>query len=208
MALLGLHLLTTSPERAACRPAVALGEGGPARCERVVARRGGSERVDPALVVPLPPLEQLYRSHGPAVLRRARQLLESEEEARDVLQDVFASLLRRPEQFQGRSSPMTFLYRMTTNSALGRLRRRRTQGRLLREHHAGARERYGSGPEALVQLRGWLASLPDELAQVAVYYHVDEMTQDEIAVVMGCSRQWVGKLLRRLREPAPERLER
>jgi len=153
--------------------------------------------------VRLPPLEELYRSHGPAVLRRARQLLGNDEEARDVLQDVFASLLRRPEQFEGRSSPMTFLYAMTTHCALGRLRLRRTRDRLL-QAHVEAQPPAGvapSAPDALVQLRDWLATMPEELATVAVHYHLDEMTQDEIAAVLGCSRQWVGKLLRRLREP-------
>lgn len=147
------------------------------------------------------PLEQLYRSHGLAVLRRARQLLGNEEEARDVLQDVFASLVERPAQFAGRSSPMTFLYAMTTNCALARLRQRRTQSRLLREHHVGDEAPVSGGPDTLVQLRNQLISLPDELAQVAVYYHLDEMTQDEIALVLGCSRQWVGKLLQRLSAP-------
>lgn len=166
-----------------------------------MARREGDERLEAEVTVPLPPLGDLYRSHGPAVLRRARQLLGSEEEAHDVLQDVFASLLRRPEQFAGRSSVMTFLYSMTTHSALARLRQRRTQGRLLRARHAGAEEPSSPGHETLVQLRDWLAALPDELAQVAIYYHLDELTQDEIAEVMGCSRQWVGKLLQRVREP-------
>jgi RNA polymerase sigma-70 factor (ECF subfamily) len=159
------------------------------------------------VVIPLPPLEQLYLSHGPAVLRRARQILGNDEEARDVLQDVFTSLLRRPEQFAGRSSPMTFLYSMTTNSALGRLRRRRTRGRLLSTHLGGAEEPAGWGPEALVSLRARLASLPEELARLAVYYHLDELTQDEIANVMGCSRQWVGKLLARLRDAEHGALE-
>ena len=139
-------------------------------------------------------------------MRRARQLLGNDDEARDVLQDVFASLLRRPEQFEGRSSPMTFLYSMTTHCALGRLRLRRTRERLLQAHvdadAAGSTGSIPAGPEALVQLRDWLSALPEELATVAVYYHLDEMTQDEIASVMGCSRQWVGKLLRRLRDPA------
>jgi RNA polymerase sigma-70 factor (ECF subfamily) len=138
-------------------------------------------------------------------MRRARQLLGNDDEARDVLQDVFASLLRRPEQFEGRSSPMTFLYAMTTHCALGRLRLRRSRDRLLQAHvdaHADAAAPISAGPEALVQLRDWLSALPEELATVAVYYHMDEMTQDEIAAVMGCSRQWVGKMLRRLRDPA------
>lgn len=166
-----------------------------------MARRVHDERLEAVAAVPLPALEELYRSHGPAVLRRARQLLGNDEEARDVLQDVFASLLRRPEQFAGRSSPMTFLYSMTTHCALGHLRQQRTRGRLLRARHAGAEEPSSPGPEALVQLRHWLATLPEDLAQVAIYYHLDELTQDEIAEVMGCSRQWVGKLLQRVRDP-------
>lgn len=145
-----------------------------------------------------PCLEELYRSHGPAVLRRARQLLGDDAEAREVLHDVFTSLLEDPEQFSGHSSAMTFLYRMTTNSALGRLRQARNRARLLAEHHAEPRAAASPGPDTLVELRAWVLSLPEELARVAIYYHMDEMTQDELAAVLGCSRQWVGKLLRQL----------
>lgn len=145
-----------------------------------------------------PCLQELYRSHGPAVLRRARQLLGDDAEAREVLHDVFTSLLEDPEQFSGHSSAMTFLYRMTTNSALGRLRQARNRARLLAEHHEERRAATSPGPDTLVELRAWVLSLPEELARVAIYYHMDEMTQDELAAVLGCSRQWVGKLLRQL----------
>lgn len=62
-------------------------------------------------------------------------------------------------------------------------------------------------PEGLVQLRAWLESLPEELARVAVYHHLDEMTQEEIAELLGCSRQWVGKLLARLAERERRRVQ-
>lgn len=157
---------------------------------------------------PRPSLEALYVSHGAAVLRRARQLLGDEAEAQEVLHDVFTSLLEDPAQFAGRSSMMTFLYRMTTNAALGRLRRRRGRDRLLAENPSACEPARPAGPEALVELRARLLSLPDELSQVAVYYHMDEMTQDEIAELLGCSRQWVGKLLQRLAEHEPGRAAR
>jgi RNA polymerase sigma factor (sigma-70 family) len=112
--------------------------------------------------------------------------------------DVFTSLLENPEQFAGRSSAMTFLYRMTTNLALGRLRRQRTHARLLAAHLGGREEPTSPSPDVLVELRAWVLSLPEELARVAIYYHMDEMTQEELAIVLGCSRQWVGKLLRQL----------
>jgi len=151
-------------------------------------------------VSPRPSIEELYVSHGPAVLRRARQLLGNEAEAQEVLHDVFTSLLQDPGQFAGLSSAMTFLYRVTTNAALGRLRRRRTHDRLLADNQRGREEPLQPSPEVLVELRASLLSLPDELARVAIYYHMDEMTQDEIAELLGCSRQWVGKLLQRLAE--------
>jgi len=149
--------------------------------------------------VTLPSVDRLYRSHGPAVLRRARQLLGSEAEAQELLHDVFTSLLQKPGQFKGHSSIMTFLYAMTTHAALARLRQRRTRLRLLEAHQAAEEQLVASPEVARAELRQLLSSLPEELAQLAVYYYLDEMSQEEIAEVMGCSRQWVGKLVARLR---------
>ncbi len=154
--------------------------------------------------LPIPPLDQLYRSHGSAILRRARAMLGSETEAQEVLHDVFASLLQNPGQFRGHSSIMTFLYRVTTNAALQRLRNHRTRQRLLERHLDPERDVLAQGQEAHSELRELVRRLPEDLAQLAVYYYLDEMTQDEIASVLGCSRQWVGKLLVRLHEHVEE----
>jgi DNA-directed RNA polymerase specialized sigma24 family protein len=50
----------------------------------------------------------------------------------------------------------------------------------------------------VLELRALLLQLPDELARVAVYQLADELSQDEIAEVMGCSRRQVRKLMARL----------
>lgn len=147
-----------------------------------------------------PPLdiEALYRQHGHVVLRRARQLMGDDEEAREVLHDVFTSLLQRPQQFAGRSSFVTWLYSATTHRCLNRLRNRRTRVRLLEEGAPGATTSTASHPhrgEQLAMAQQLLASMPDEVAQTAVYYFFDEMNQEEIAEVIGCSRRRVGKLL-------------
>jgi RNA polymerase sigma factor (sigma-70 family) len=158
----------------------------------------------PCLAVTLPPLERLYQSHGPAVLRRARYLLGNDADAREVLHDVFAALLENPGQFSGQSSLMTFLYSMTTHSALARLRRDRTRSRLLASSHPGVQS-VTQPVHARVELRQLLLALPDDLATVAVHHYLDEMTHDEIAEALGCSRQWVTKLVARLKQHA-ERL--
>ena len=148
----------------------------------------------------LPPLDRLYQSHGPAVLRRARQLLGSEADAREILHDVFASLLEKPEQFAGHSSIMTFLYSMTTHRALSRLRNERGRRQLLERHHDPEPSVVSHEGPVRAELRDVLRSLPEELAEVAVYHYLDEMTQDEIAEILACSRQWVTKLVARLKD--------
>jgi RNA polymerase sigma-70 factor (ECF subfamily) len=145
-------------------------------------------------------IERLYRQHGHAVLRRARRLLGSEDEAREMLHEVFASLLDRPDQFRGESSMTTWLYSVTTNACLNRLRNARTRARLLAIPSGGRSEQPAASVEDGLLVRELLARVPQELAAVAVYYHVDEMTQDEIAAVLGCSRRHVGDLVERLHD--------
>jgi RNA polymerase sigma factor (sigma-70 family) len=146
----------------------------------------------------------IYGAHGHVVLRRARQLLGNETEAQDVLQEIFMSLMTSPGQFDGRSAATTFLYSATTHRCLNRLRDRATRARLLR-----GRPRAEAGEarsDAIAEVRDLLARLPDELAQAAVYSYVDEMTHEEIAEQMGCSRRHVGDLLARASELARKRV--
>ena len=152
-------------------------------------------------------LERAYRAHGPVVLRRARQIMGNEAEAREVLQEVFTSLLERPEQFDGRAAASTFLYAMTTNLCLNKLRNSRTRARLVAEHVEPGIGRVAPGDaEARAILRQLLVQLPFEEARVAVFYYQDGMTRPEIAEILGCSLRTVGTLLERLaahvREPS------
>jgi RNA polymerase sigma factor (sigma-70 family) len=143
-------------------------------------------------------VEELYRSHGHVVTRRARTLLGSDEDAREVLQDVFAELLRAPDAVRAPGSAVAWLYQTTTHRCLNQLRNRRTGLRLLDRRVAPiqplAEEPRG---EALAAVRQLLARLPGELATVVVYRHLDGMTQEEISTLLGCSRRQVGYLLER-----------
>jgi RNA polymerase sigma-70 factor (ECF subfamily) len=56
----------------------------------------------------------------------------------------------------------------------------------------------GTRPEWTVAARDLLERLPQRLAEVAVYYYLDELSQREIASVLGCSHRHVGQLLARL----------
>lgn len=148
-------------------------------------------------------IDQLYREHGHVVLRRARRLLGSEAEARDAFHEIFLSLVTRPEQLRGVTRITSWLYAVTTHYCLNALRKRRTQMRIL-DGLAPPPPDAGRRGELMVRVRALLERLPAPLDEVAVYYYVDEMTHDEIAAVLGCSRRKVGYLLERLQHAARE----
>jgi len=143
-------------------------------------------------------IEELYRSHGHLVLRRARTILGTEHDAQEALQEIFASLLRAPESFRGEGSAVGFLYRATTHFCLNELRNRRTSARLLQARAAAALPELAPGSaEALAEVRGLLALLPAQEAAAVVYFHLDGMTHAEVAGLLGCSKRQVGYLLER-----------
>jgi RNA polymerase sigma factor (sigma-70 family) len=143
-------------------------------------------------------IDGIYRRHGAAVMRRARFLLGSEDDAREMLNEIFVSLLDRPEQFAEKSSITTWLYSATTHGCLNRLRNERTRRRILQEKAMPPSESSSESPEHAAMLRQELTRLPNELAEVAVYHYLDGMTHDEIASVVGCSRRHVGDLIERM----------
>jgi RNA polymerase sigma-70 factor (ECF subfamily) len=149
-----------------------------------------------------PDLDRMYREHGHVVLRRARRILGDEVDAQEVLQEVFLSLVARPEQFEGRSAVTTFLYAMTTNACLNRIRDGKRRTRLLAASFAPTPTATVSAPEAGIDAALLLERLPERLARIAIYHFVDGMTHDEIAEVLGVTRRQIGNLVVRVQEEA------
>jgi RNA polymerase sigma factor (sigma-70 family) len=141
----------------------------------------------------------LYQKYGHSVLRRARLILASEDEAAEVLQELFTSLVERPDQFDGRSAPSTFLYAATTHACLSRLRDRRNRHRLIDEQvRPWTTEVDPRSAEAASAVRGVLEQLTDDEARAAVFHYLDGMSHAEVALVLRCSRRHVGNLLERV----------
>jgi len=151
-------------------------------------------------------IEQLYREHGHLVLRRARRLLRNDEDARDVMQDVFLEIFRDPTQFEARCSIATYLYAATTHACLNRIRDGKNRTRLSAIEHAGRTRLAPANGESRALACEILAGLSDDDAALAVYLYCDELTHDEIADLFGCSRRHVGDLAKTLRRRITERV--
>ena len=141
-------------------------------------------------------IEQIYQDYGDIVLRRALSILGSKEEAQDILQEVFVSLVEKPDSFRGESKVSTFLYAATTHRCLRRLRDKKTRRRILDEKvKPFLSEEASDQHENQLVIRQALVNVPKKLVEPAIYYYMDGMKQHEIAEVMHCSRRQVGKLL-------------
>ncbi|MEP6653584.1 MAG: sigma-70 family RNA polymerase sigma factor [Myxococcales bacterium] len=136
-------------------------------------------------------LERLYQRFGGLVLRRARRILVDEQLARDVCHDVFVRILRLDPWAP--PSPLAWLYVTTTNLCLNLLRTDR------RRRAAFARLPRPDGAPPPTDAGLLLERVPPQLREIAIYYAVDQMSQDEIALVLGLSQKTVSNRIRELR---------
>ena len=145
---------------------------------------------------------ELYRRYGPALLRKAERMLQDRDEAQDLVQCLFVDLLLRPEV----PADLPYLYRAVTNRCLNHLRDRRNQGRLLEGRDQTLRGLSRSLLDDRLVDRQLLTHLADRLDaqawEILVYHFIDDMTQDEIAVLIGTSRKTVVRRLQVIREEA------
>ena len=146
-------------------------------------------------------LDVLYRKHGRMVFRRARALLGDVQAAHDAVQDVFIRALGARAEFESAASPVAWLSRITTNHCLNRLRDTSRRRELAFQAPPFGEESRAHG-EARVAVRDLLQRLPEVLGEIAVYYYVDQMNQDEIADLLGLSRRTVGNRLEEFRTAA------
>jgi RNA polymerase sigma-70 factor (ECF subfamily) len=144
-------------------------------------------------------IEASFDRYASMVWRRAVAIVGDPAEAEDVVQDVFISALQSAERFERRSEVSTWLYRITTNVALNRLRSRGRHRAKLDAHAATAdlRAPIEAEPEHRVLVRRLLAAADEREAAAAVYVYVDGMSHQEAAELLGVSKRTVGNLIER-----------
>lgn len=145
----------------------------------------------------------LYAEHSGRVLRWVLRFY-SRGEAEEVVHEIFLKVLERIDGFRSEASPTTWLYRMTLNHCLNRLRNEGRRSELWRDN-GSATWTVPVGPadqDTITFLRQFWRQLDDELVEIGFHYFVDGMTHAEIARVRDCSPRTVGNRLDRLRELA------
>lgn len=155
-------------------------------------------------------LKAAYEKHGHALFRRCRQLLGNDDDAYELVQEVFCQFWRGREKFEGRSALFTYLYRIATNLSIDRLRRRKTRRQeatfTFDDDRDGSDDRLPSRRlEALKQVVDLTDGLDENTVTTAVLVYVDELTQEEAAEVLQVSRRTIGKRLKKFMKHTRER---
>ncbi len=70
-------------------------------------------------------LSKLVNKYSERIFNLALRILRNREEAEDVLQETFITVLEKLHSFDGRSSFFTWIYRIATNASLMRLRKKK-----------------------------------------------------------------------------------
>jgi RNA polymerase sigma-70 factor, ECF subfamily len=67
-------------------------------------------------------LEEMFRLHSAKLYNVAHRILGDAADTEEIIQDVFWTVYRKAKSFQGNSQFSTWLYRLTVNAALGKIR--------------------------------------------------------------------------------------
>jgi RNA polymerase sigma-70 factor (ECF subfamily) len=133
-----------------------------------------------------PDIARLYDDHAPAVFAFLANLLRHEQDTRDVMQELFIKLARRPALLEEVRDPRGFLLRLSHNLAIDLIRRR---GAAERHRDQLAREPMpvfadGAGPDERVfreKLAEALGELPADQRAVVHLKLWEKLTFEAIA---------------------------
>jgi RNA polymerase sigma-70 factor (ECF subfamily) len=156
---------------------------------------------------------QVFDEHGRYVFRVLRYFGVREADLPDVCQEVFVTVHRKIDSFEGLSSVKTWLYRIFQHAASDHFRRAHVRREVVMDvvrAEFGERSRVRDGEkhvEARSTLKFLLDRLDEQKRQVFVLYEIEGMTMKEVCEVLECPLQTAYSRLHAARAVLSEALE-
>ena len=167
--------------------------------------------------------EELISRYETKVHNLAMRLTRNSEDAEEVLQDVFVTVYRKIEGFQGKAKFSSWLYRITVNAAFMKLRKRKQDQSVsfddllphLQNKAITQRNAFGARSDALAlnneireALESAISKLPEEYRAVFVLRDIDGLSNKEVGEILDLSIPAVKSRLHRSRLMLRKRLRR
>ena len=147
--------------------------------------------------------ETIYREHSPKVYALCLRLSGgSQEDATELMQDVFIRAWRGLKNFRGESAFSSWLHRLTVNAMLERARseKRRTARVLFMEDPAQDVAMISDEPGAQMDIESAIAALPEGARIAFVLHEIEGYHHSEIAEQLGVAEGTVKAQLHRARK--------
>ena len=136
--------------------------------------------------------EQVVAEYADRLYSIALRITASPPDAEDAVQEAFLSAYRHLREFRGEANPRTWLYRITVNAALARLRSRPVHEYLDEVPEAGDEpadwveraQHQALAAELRAQLENALSSLPPDLRAAVILRDVEGLSTREAALVL------------------------
>jgi RNA polymerase sigma-70 factor (ECF subfamily) len=156
--------------------------------------------------------EELVSRHQTRLLRLIRRLLDSPDDAEDVLQDVFVSVFENLSRFRGKARFTTWITTIAVNKCRThrrRVARRRWLTRLLSGDDSQSTEHWHENlDDEREEVRQAVRTLPPTYREPVVLYYFEQMSVSEISVVLDRKTNAIETRLSRARRMLREILNR
>jgi len=154
--------------------------------------------------------QRLFQQYSDKVYRLAVSIVQNEDDAEDVVQEVFIRFFEYLDRFEGRSKIGTWLYRVAYNASIDRVRKQRvlpvvdediSEMPLPKQIHAWSdSHRMTMDQIDLVgQLEAAIRTLPESLRMVFLLRDVEELSTQDTAAVLNITPGAVKVRLHRAR---------
>ncbi|MBR1510227.1 MAG: RNA polymerase sigma factor [Bacteroidales bacterium] len=136
---------------------------------------------------------QLVKDYSEQLWWHVRRMVGTQEDADDLLQEIFLKVWNALPSFRGESGLYTWIWRIATNETLNWLRKERVRAALRFSSIDAEMERriqadpFFNGTEAQRELSKAVAKLPEKQRQIFVMRWWDELSYDEISAITGTS---------------------
>lgn len=134
----------------------------------------------------------LVKQYSEKLYWKVRRIVLSHEDANDVLQNVFIKVWSNLQNFQGKSSLSTWLYRIAVNESLDFLRKQKLADKVSTDEDDSVASRlmsdeYFDGDEVQTRLQEAVARLPEVQRTVFSLKYFEEMKYSEISQILNTS---------------------
>lgn len=181
----------------------------PAEPSRNQARQADQELMERVSQGDAQAYQQLVDSGIDRVLSVARRMLGNEAEAEDIAQDVFLRLWRQAGKWDGgRAQVSTWLYRVTTNLCIDRLRARKedTVDELPEMRGEATQQQHLEETDLQQYVDEVMLKLPERQRVALVLFHFENLSMNDVAENMEISVEAVESLLARGRRALKQSL--